>query len=365
MIQKNLGRFIFLSIVQILLFQNILFAKITFTQEISKDKIYLNETIKVTLRLLIDKNETDTIDQVDLREYETFDFWIQEYKTKIKSQTKDKWIYTYEYLLDPKKEGIYELPIQTIRISSEKIRKFKRWKKVFSNPKKIKVMPLVDDLPIFGSYTIDFKVNKSFIKANEPIRGVLYIKGKGNLKDLKKYDLSLENQSVFSDDFIIKSEYKNNIFEGNASQEFLIITNTSFTIPPFSLEYFNPFLKEVQKIQTKPVFIEVQKEKLEKKDPPWMKYIFAIFGIFIGVLIFKYYRDFSTQKQIKNTDLYKKIKKTKNDRELYRVLVQNNASHFFDTYIVKLERNIYYNENNRVEKKEILKNLIPPKGTIG
>lgn len=350
MMQKNLGKIVLFFLLHVSLYANAIF-----TQNVSKNNIYLNQTIKVTLQLTVDNN--DSIDERYFEEYDTYQFWITPLKKETETKDTTHTTYTYEYLLEPKKAGIYTLDEQMIKISSEKIRKFKRWLKVYSNPITIKVLPLYDNLPIQGEYSMELKSDKTHIKANEAIHLTLQIKGKGNLKDIQKFDLGLKDQVVYSDEPIVDANFKDTSFHGIATQKFLIIANKSFTIPSLELKYYNPFKKEIQTIHTKPLLIKVENKSKEFGDPKSYKYLFLFLGVILGILFFKLF--FLLKKRIKRSQLplYQEIKKAKSDQALYELLIKNNRNNQFDQFIHRLEENIYKNKDWKIDKKKILQSF--------
>jgi hypothetical protein len=313
-----------------------LHADISFMQKISKQNIYINETIKVTLQLKVTHDEH--IDEVFFEEYDTSDFWIKSHKEKTIQKDKTFTIYSYEYLLDPKSEGYFTLTKQMIKVSSRAIRNNKRWLKVYSNPAFVKVLPLYDNLAIQGEdYSIKLEANKRIINENEPINLTLQIQGKGNIKDIQKYELQLNDQTVFNDAPEVDLKFEGNSYVGKFTQKFLVIANKEFIIPSLSLEYYNPKLRKVQTISTKPIYIQVLKQKVKNNDDSILKYIFTLFGIIMGVIITIGFRRFKKSYMVQNTNVYKKIKSTRNFKDLYELLVQNNQDGKFNTIIIAIE----------------------------
>lgn len=346
MILKNLGKIFFF----VVFFQVVLLARFELEQTVSKSVIYLNETIKVTLTLSFENNTSDLIDLVDFEEYESVDFWTTLHTNQTKYLDGTRWIYRYEYLLEPKKSGSFILPEQLIKVSSYQIRKNKRYQKTYSNSLGIKVLPIVNDIPLQGDYNISFSVDKTSIKPNESIRGKLYITGKGNLKDIKKYDLKLHEQSVYSDELMVDSKFTNSSYEGNASQEFLIVSDTSFSIPSFTLEYYNPYNGEIELKQTKPIFIDVIADEVLKKDEVWVKYIFLLLGVILGIVFLQYYKNILQYFQKRKTPLYQNITKVKTKKELYNLLIKHNHNKKFHTVLEELEDDIYKEKNKQTLK---------------
>lgn len=350
MIARNLGK-----IVLFLLFPIFLFADIEFTQRISKQKALLNETVKVVLELKV-PNDLN-IDQISFDRYETFDFWIEELTSKNIIKTLNETIYIYEYLLDAKDIGEFTLPTQTIEITSQEIRNFRKWKKIYSNKEDITILPLIENQAIQGEYEIASNANKTKIKANESINLSLNIKGKGNIKDINPFDLSLDEQTIYKDKAIINKEFLEDSYEGEFIQNFLIIADKSFTIPSFSFEYFDTNKKAVKKISTEPIYIEVEEVAIFEKEDLSLKYIFALVGFFLGLVVFSLYKYLNKYYKKVNSPLFINIKKAKSDKELYELLIKHSSTLDVKDTIKLLEENIYSNKKNKINKKELFKLL--------
>lgn len=349
MIVKSLGK-IFLSLVLPI----VLFAEVKFEAKLSKDKIYLNETIKLDMILTADNFEK--IDQTYFEELFTDDFWIKrlEYTKPIKN--KENTIYKYEFLLEPKVVGMLTLPSQFVEISSKKLRaSFKRWHKVYAKEKKIEVLPLYDGITIQGKYTIEVKVDKEKVKANEPINVTLIVKGSGNIKDMKSFDLGFKDKIVYSDVPKITSKFQGGSYSGEFIQKFSIIADKSFSLPAIKFRYFHMDDELVKTISTKPKFIEVTTVKKDQKDDPSIKYIFGVIGIILGIMLFYLFGLVSKKREKKSSSIVQQIKKAKNDKELYKLLLPYAKG--IDDIMLALEENIYINKKNKIDKKEILKRL--------
>ncbi len=351
MIVKNLGRVAFVFLLPLFLY-----AEVKFEVKLSKDKIYINETIKADLVLSVSNDEK--IDQTYFEEFETSDFWIKRLEDIKPIKGEENTIYRYQFLLEPKVVGSINLDKQFVEISSKKLRaNFKRWHKIYSKERLIEVYPLYEDLAIQGKYTIELKADKTKIKANEPINITLKIKGKGNIDDIKKFDLGFKDKIVYSDLPNISSKFEMNSYWGEFIQKFSIIADKSFSIPSIKFKYLNIDTNSMEIIFTKPIFIEVQELVKDTNDPKYLKYIFAIFGVFIGVILV-YIVNFIRKKQSKKQHpLEIQIKKAKSDKELYNLLLTISRDIDLDDLMKKLEENIYNGAKNKIDKKEILKCL--------
>ena len=350
MMIKILGRIVFF-----LLFPFFLYGNIEFTQKISRENFYLNETIKVTLQLRISKDFK--IDQVYFEDFDVTNFWTQKLSDKTTKENENYIFHTYEYLLDAKDIGKFIIPKQKIEISSEDIRQYAKWKKIYSNELEVNIKTLFENLPIQGNYDFFVKTNKEKIKKNESIYLSLFIKGFGNIQDIKPFNLNLQEQIVYEDKPKLDFKFINETYKGDFEQNFLIVANKSFTIPSFEFEYFNIQKGISEKITTKPIFIEVENEIENLGDDYKLKYLFALIGFIFGLLFLRTFKYFKNSYKYINHPLVVKIKKAKNNKELYEILIKNNEKMIFDEYIKILEENIYKNKKNKVDKKKILKKL--------
>jgi len=350
---KKLGkRFIYF----ILLLPIFLFSNIEFTQKVSKESAFINETIKVTLLLKID--DYHNIEQVFFEDYETEDFWITKHEDKIVKKEEGFTTYKYSFLIDAKAVGQFKLPKQLIEISNNEIRNYRRWQKVYSNEEIININPLVENLSIQGDYKLKTSVNKTSINENDSVKLKIELTGSGNLKDIKPFEFKLPKQIVYDDKPILIQEFIDNKYKGSFTQEFLIISNDSFTIKPFEFTYFNIDKKRIEKIKSEPIFVEVKKTSKANLDEYWLKYIFLIIGLITGVIAVLVYIKYKELKRINQKPLAIKIRDSKNDKELYKVLVAYSNSYEFDEVIKKLEENIYAEGKNKIKKRDLLKYVI-------
>lgn len=348
MMIKNLGRFVFLFL------PIFLYANIEFQQHISKTNFYLNETIKVSLELRV--SDDLLIDNVYFEKYENSDFLVEELSNKRIIKENNETLYIYEYLLNPKNIGSFILPKQKIEITSQNIRRFKSWEKVYSNELDIKINPLAENLTILGKYSLTTIFENKKYKQNDPISFEIKIDGFGNIQDINPFILSLNEQMVYSDKPIIYKEFMENFYKGKFSQKFLIIANKSFTIPSFELKYFDTTKNSIETIISKPIFVEVEEVKQNIGDDYRLKYVFLLVGFVLGLICFLGYK-FLKRRFKKESDLSKKIRKTKSDKELYILLISLVNRDVFKGEIRALEENIYDKKSNFINKKELIKKL--------
>lgn len=350
---KKLGKNIFFAF---LLTPILLFSKIEFTQKVSKQNAFINETIKVTLTLKIDNYHNIT--QVYFEDFDTTDFWYKKFEDKIVNKQEEFTTYTYSYLLDAKGIGKFTIPKQLIEISNDEIRNYRRWEKVYSNEIEINIKPTIENLAIQGDYELKASVDKININENDSVKLTISLKGSGNIKDIKPFALNLDNQVVYDNKPIVNQEFKQTKYFGDFTQEFLIIANESFTIKPFEFTFYNTQKNRVEKISTKPIFVEVEKLTKDYGDKSWVKYLFLLLGLILGVGLTFVYLNYKRKKSLEQLPLVVKVKKAKNDEELYKILIAYSNEYEFKETIQKLEQNIYNKAKNKINKKELLKYIV-------
>lgn len=240
-------------------------------------------------------------------------------------------------------------------------------KKIYSNSITLKVKPLPDDLRIFGNFTIQASVDKTQVKAGEAVNVKLIIKGSGNFKDIEKFNLAIDNTTIFSDDADFNYQ--------NWQQKFAIIGDQDFVIPSLKLDYFDKTTQQRKTIQTQSIPIQVKQgnpinpiiktpttKPLKKINTPppvndTLKYYYlllgTIIGLLIGLLIGIVIPTLKRKKQHKHQDLIKQIKSAKGNKLLFDLLLPLNLSEL-KPILEQLEANLYKGATHKINKKEII-----------
>ena len=346
-----------------------------FSLEVSKNKVYAGEAIYAQFKFL-HKVGVQIVD-INLDKLSLEHFWIKDLNNP---QAKEKNGYieqTINYILFPQIEGNQTIPSQQIRIAVRENRtNFIKWVKVLSNEKNIEVKSLPNNLNVQGDYTISASVDKLSVKTNEPVNLSINIKGTGNIDDIEAFNIDFEDQVVYASKPEIKNSMINNNYGGEFSQKISIIGDKNFTIDPIELKYFDIKQQKIITIRTKSFDIEVKNAKeispsiqtkqntsqnivqlppkiIIQKENELLKYIFLITGIILGILVAYV---FNKSKIIKKDELEisKKIKKAKNDKALYEILLPYSTDMNLKIYMLKLEENIYNNGKNKIDKKTII-----------
>lgn len=328
-----------------------LFAELSFKLETTKEQLYLNQTIKATLTLSVPKDII--LDEMDLDEFRIDDFWMKEFKRHRPIETNAAWVYAIECLLEPKAPGVYTLPVHTAYVSNRQIRRAVRREKIQSNEVTLTVLPLFENLPIQGSYTIEASVDKAKVQANKPLNYTITVTGSGNLKDITPFELGLTKQLVFADQPQVDAVFKGSAYEGKFVQKYSILADQSFTIPSLRLTYFNIQNNRVETISSEPFFIEVEGKNPAYRDHYSLKYVFGVTGIALGILVIALLKRFPIRRPKDDTPLVRKIRKSKTDKELYDLLLPYSKQESLSSTMKLLEENLFFNGAYKIERDEV------------
>ena len=388
--------------------------KVSLEIKASKKELYVGEPVKVDI--IFKKRADVKIDKVEIEEPKFENFWVKRVNGVKKGVEGEYITQTYSFIIFPQKSG--KLKINPISAKIGSVVKTRRggifddpffndpffnnpffqsfsskikWEKIFSNSLEFNVKPLPDSLEIYGDFIIEAKADKTTVKANKPVNLTIQIAGEGNIDDIKKFDIEIPNAVVYADDPKISTKIENDKYVGTFTQKIAIIADRSFTIPPIEFRYFDKNLKKEVVKKTKPIKIKVigssqsttpltaktdkieknkkqkeQKKEETKKDKisssskeenPFIKYLFMIIGYLLGALsilgVYKF-QEFK-QRPKKELPVIKKIKKSKTDKELFKILLPYaKESEFIKKVLEKLEKNIYDKENNKIDKEELI-----------
>ncbi len=238
-----------------------------------------------------------------------------------------------------------------------------KWKTYFSNELDIEVKALPNGVNLVGEFGISVDVDKTQVNANEAVNITIKVLGKGNLEDIKSFKPFIDEVSVFDEKIAI-----NNL---SLSQKIAFVSERDFSIPAFSLKYFDTNTNEIKTISTKAISIKVKnakvKEEIEIKrdetntqevvkvvettsssfDKITLLFVFIV-GLLIGILLM-FIKPFKLSKKEQKVSLkdpkllLMKLLPYKDDAEVQKIL---------DI----LEGHIYSNQKLDIDKK-VLKEI--------
>ena len=370
-----------------------------FVLEIALDKkvAYVGEPITLSVSFKAKKNSRAK--KIELDEPKLENFWVKKIEEVQHSTQKSYMMQTLHYKLFPQKSGEYTIPAIKALIGKIVTQRQKRgmfidpffsttrqhleWQKIYSNTLELEVKPLPNQLELFGNYQIQATVEKQEIEANKPINLTIFIKGEGNIDDIKKFKLNIDNVIIYADEPNISTQESNTIYQGAFTQKIALIGDRDFTIPPLHLEYFDKESKSVKKISTKAIDIKViggeakatQKpssieinptqliqapQKVEtkiiiEKEDAYLKYLFLAIGFILGIALVSILNYLKNRTTHNEPNIIKSIKKAKDDKVLFTLLLPYaKENKIISDALNRLEENLYKNGIHKIDKEELM-----------
>jgi len=378
---RNLGKYILIIFI---LFTGV-YAKehkdpFKFTMKAEKKEVYVGEPLKVTFEFTYPIDIT--IAEANFAPPTFHDFWIKAGKDVPNTIKNGQHTYHLDYIVTPQKAGALEIEparmdIGVLKSKQRNTLRFDRvkWKSIFSNALHIKVKPLPEGVNLFGHYTIEAKVDKNSTKANEPVNLTVTVKGSGNIEDIDNFQINSDVAAVYADKAKHNVKFKKGKQEAVMTQKFAFIADKDFTIPSFSLTYFDSDAHKVKTVQTQPIPIHVRNSiaksttaKLEKKEDLFSPalsnnrfWFIALLGGFAGGVAFTLLwinRKKIFHKPKAQTPLAQRIQKAKSDKALLALLLPySGKSEKIDAIIKQVEENVYRGAKHPVNRKKLAQNF--------
>lgn len=369
---------------------------------LSKEKAHVGELVRFDM--VFKQKPNVPVYKLDIEEPQFEDFWVKKMagvKEGVEGEYTTK---TYSYLLFAQKSGKLSIPSVAANVGQLDQQQRRRgldpffnnafgqqlrYTKIFSNESILDVEALPNDLELYGDFNIDVKADRTTVAANKPLNLTVSVEGVGNIDDVKKYTLDIEGAVIYANEPEVKTKVEGEDYLGSFEQKIVIIADGSYTIPPLQLRYFDresqkEVIKEsqaidvtvtggvakVSNIQGSPdskielsAAIEERPELTEKSvvaAREWRELLYAaltgfgIGGLFVWLMMHS--RSERAPKKSVITPMQQQIKKVKNDKELFELLLPyRKESAVIDSALVQLEENLYRGAKNSVDKKALIK----------
>lgn len=123
---------------------------------------------------------------------------------------------------------------------------------------------------LIGEIALESSVDSNMVRAHEPVHLSLYVRGKGNLENFVPYELNISGVRVFAEPPQKNLSLTREGSEGEIRQEFALVSDKSFTIPPFRMEIYNTATQRYETPGTRPIAIDVAEGYAPSNllDPP-------------------------------------------------------------------------------------------------
>ena len=363
---------------------------------VDKNESYVGEAINLTISFKSKINAR--ADQIQLGEPKLENFWVKKNEKVNHSSQGEYIVQSLTYKLFPQKAGTYTIPIMETLVGQIERRRQRNnffndpffngltqklnWQKIYSNSLKLTITPLPEGLELYGNYQIQASVDSQRVQANKPVNLTLSVKGEGNIDDVKKFDLSVNNVIIYADDPQISSKEIHEIYQGLFKQKIVLIADQNFTIPSLSLKFFDKKSKKVKTVTTKPIEIEimgsskmasepstievspsqilqapkeVEREVIIEKEDAYLKYLFLAIGFIAGVVFNFIINKIRNRSSTEESNIIKAIKNAKDDRILFTLLLPHaKSNHKVREILNQLEENLYRSGTNKIDKELLM-----------
>ncbi|MFT7004328.1 MAG: hypothetical protein ACJAWW_001686 [Sulfurimonas sp.] len=348
-------------------------ANFILTLESTSKEVFVGEPFEVTL-LFKQRQGAEAVDSKFLAP-KLKGFWIKGESKPQRSQEGEYAVTKIIYTMAAQRVGKLTITKAQMRVAARSHERDSwgswvpriKWKTYFSNELNIDVKALPGDVKLVGDFSITATADKLEINPNEAINLNIEVLGSGNLEDIKSFKPYMDNVSVFDEKVVVNGN--------KLTQKIAFVGEKDFTIPAFTLKYFDPITKEVKTTFTNEIHVKVknqkQKEELtikrEKIIPKetiltveggysklWIIAVF-IFGLVSGILVmfFKPWKIFKKERSVSIKDpktLLIKLFPYRNDEQVQNI-------------IDILEKNIYSDAKIELDKK-LLKETIKRYGLV-
>lgn len=234
-----------------------------------------------------------------------------------------------------------------------------KWKTYRSNGLDIDVKALPQGVGLVGKFEISARVDTNEVNANEAVNLNIQVKGDGNLEDINSFKPFIKDVSVFDEKIIVQ--------DGELSQKIAFVADEDFVIPALELRYFDLDTKEIKTLTTQEIPIKVNngspKEKMViKKETPKQElddekvlegtyvsylYVFIAFVLgFFSAFILLYFKPWNLRRKKNSFSL-------SDEKSLLFKLLPYKKDEEVNTILELLEKNIYLQEKNSIDKKRL------------
>ncbi len=319
-------------LILLLFLLGVLFANTAISIRYSKKQAFLNEPIvaKVYIKSTIKPR------YITFEGFKQKEFYVKKVEEGNITYNPNGWFSkTYYYFLFPQATGDIKIPKLTAKVMTLEAKTgFTITNAVESKPYSLKVNSLPSNLELSGNLTMRLTQNKKVAKENEAVHFTLTIDGRANIDDIKPYRIPIKGATIYADKPIREYRVVNGKPKTKFTQNFTVISEESYSVPPLKLDYYNTETRLKERLSTKKLSVKIDKPLLTLKD-----LVLLIIGILLGVIgSFLLYK-------LKNkrvpSDLDLAIKRAKNDRELYNLLLPYAYKKEYREKIEELERRLF------------------------
>lgn len=316
-----------------------IFAKDRVVVKLSKTKAYLNEPIVAKVSIKTDKKPL----YITLKAFKEKTLYAKLLQEGNITKSNDGYSKIYYYAIFPQATGDIKLEQAIAKVSQrEEKTGFVVSKTLLSKHKKLQVFTLPSNLRVSGDLNLQLIQENNVTKMNEPVNFTLIIDGIANVDDINPFKLPIKDATYYTAkperEQILKEGKLHSIFK----QKFTVVADNSFKIEHIKFKYFNTKTALAETLATKPIFIKIDKPIFSNRE------LIALFvGIILGILLSILWQLRKHKKVPSSLEIA--IKKAKNDKELYKILLPYANESKYKKMLEEIEKRIYWLMWNRFD----------------
>ena len=339
---------------------------------VPKKEFYIGEPFELTL-LLKQHRGVQAVDSKYIAP-EFKGFWVKSEEEAQRVKEGDFTITKVVYKLAAQREGTLHIEPAALKIAQRtgvnnwgSFRPQVKWRTYYSNSIDIKSKALPQGVKIVGDFILDATVQKRSVNPNEPVNVKIKVQGEGNLEDIESFKPYLASVNIFDEKIVIN---KNTL-----TQKLVFVGDSNFTIPSFTLKYFDLKSDKIRILKTDPIHVTVRGNTLKKelkitRDEPSVEvvkaddtktvtaennnYLYIAFAFFVGLIIGIF---IMILKGAKGSSKTLKIDMKNEKMLLIKLLPFKDIDSDVSRLVEVLENNIYSKEKQNLDKK-LLKEMI-------
>ncbi len=149
-----------------------------------------------------------------------------------------------------------------------------------------------------GYFSMDVTLDKSEVKAYEPVHLDLKISGEGDFDQMQDFQLLIDGVKIFSEPGEKHYRLTSDGFKGEWEQKFSLVSDRDFTIKPLELSYFDISKKERVVLRSETFDVNVKQaytkaellDDVETESASWWSwsYLNYLFTLILGVVLGRY-----------------------------------------------------------------------------
>ncbi len=229
--------------------------KFSLTLKTNKKEVSVGEPLLATVYFSL-KNDVRLSDNPQYQRPAFKGFFVKEVKGELSYIKGDHRITELRYILTPEKAGDYILGPATAKVGvADTSRRdiFGRffgtiWQPLRSNTVSVHVKPVAQDADLIGNFHIEASLDKTEVKANQPVNLTVTIEGEGSLEDFDLESYDIDDVTVYGDDAEVNTEVIGDKLRSTYVKKFVFISDHDFVIPERTLRMYDPEHNETKRL---------------------------------------------------------------------------------------------------------------------